>query len=156
SLDRHRPTATSVALPETWEPFMRQTPNALPFSLLPLLAGCATITGGARDQEIEITSNPPGAAVVVDGQPRGTTPARMQLSRKTEHQVELSYPGYETAHLSLQRQLNPWVFGNLLCGGLIGITVDVCTDATHSLTPGELAVNLRRTGEPNNYAGAVP
>jgi hypothetical protein len=109
----------------------------------PALSGCATVTGGACDQKVKVASNPPGAAVVVDGQPRGVTPTVVQLSRKTEHEVEVSQPGYEAAHVSVQRCLNPWVFGNILIGGLVGVTVDVCTDATHNLSPNEISVNLR-------------
>jgi hypothetical protein len=114
--------------------------------------GCATITGGSRDQKVKITSNPAGAAVVVDGQPQGATPAAVDLSRKTEHQVAISYPGCETAQMTIRRQLNPWMFGNLLLGGPVGLIVDVCTGATHQLSPDEITVQLHSQSECKGYA----
>lgn len=123
--------------------------------LITVSPGCATVTGGCRDQKVKITSNPAGAAVVVDGQPLGATPAAVDLSRKTEHQVEISYPGYETAQMSIHRQLNPWLFGNLFLGGPVGLIVDVCTDATHQLSPDEIKVQLHSQTQPKAYSAAA-
>jgi hypothetical protein len=123
---------------------------------LSTVSGCATITGGGSDQKIKITSNRSGAAVIVDGQPCGVTPTAVALSRKTEHQVEIAYPGCETAHIHLERRLNPWLFGNIAFGGLIGLGVDICTDATHCLSPGEIKVNLGSPGEPTRRLAAAP
>jgi hypothetical protein len=75
-------------------------PLSLVVVILSLVSGCATVTGGARDPKVEVTSNPPGATVVVDGQPHGVTPAIVELSRKSDHEVviqqaitkPLSYP----------------------------------------------------------------
>lgn len=106
--------------------------------------GCATVvTRGGRDQKVAIQADPPGATVVVDGQPTGAAPATVTLARKSEHTVEIAAPGYETAHLTVRRKLNPWLLGNLVLGGPIGLVVDVVTDATHSLSPDELKVNLK-------------
>jgi hypothetical protein len=117
--------------------------------------GCATITGGGRDQKVKITSNPAGAAVVVDGQPQGETPATVDLSRKTEHQVALSYPGCEPAQMTIHRGLNPWLFGNLVLGGPVGLIVDVCTGATHQLSPDEITVQLHSQSDRKGYAPAA-
>jgi hypothetical protein len=121
-----------------------------------ILPGCATITGAGRDQKVKVASNPAGAEVVVDGRPCGVTPTVVQLSRKTEHDVEISHPGYEPAHVLVQRCINPWVFGNLLVGGLVGVTVDVCTDATHNLSPDDINVNLRCLDGPPGPLAAGP
>src|SRR5262245_47306719 len=72
-------------------------------------SGCATVTGGARDQHVKITSNPAGATVLVDGQSVGQTPADVKLCRKTEHNVEAAYPGYESAQMTIHRKVNPWL-----------------------------------------------
>jgi hypothetical protein len=111
-------------------------------------SGCATITGGARDQEIKITSNPEGAAVLADGKPLGVTPAVVKLGHKTEHTVLIACPGYEPVQVALRPRLNPWVFGNLFIGGLIGLTVDICTDAVYELSPDQVVVNLRPLATP--------
>jgi hypothetical protein len=117
--------------------------------------GCATVTGGSRDQKVKITSNPAGAAVVVDGQPLGETPAAIDLSRKTEHQVEVNYPGYETAQMTIHRQLNPWLFGNLVLGGPVGLIVDICTNATHQLSPDEIKVQLHSQTQTTGLTAAA-
>ncbi len=112
--------------------------------------GCATVVGGAKDQKVTITSDPPGAAVLVDGQSYGVTPAEVPLSRKTEHVVQLQHPGYEPVQVSLKRTLNPWLLGNVVVGGFLGIVVDVCTGATHSLSPDTLNLKLQRTANPTS------
>jgi len=108
-----------------------------------LLAGCATVTGGSRDPDITITSSPSGATLSVAQEPCGATPAIVQLSRKSEHRITLTHPGYEPAVVTVKRNLNPWVFGNLVVGGLLGVVVDVCTDSTYKLSPNEVHVNLK-------------
>lgn len=115
------------------------------FAGLSLLAsiGCATVTGGARDPKVAVTSNPPGAAVVVDGQPRGVTPTTVELSRKSDHEVVIQQTSYETAIVPVKRQFNPWIFGNVLIGGLPGIIVDVATDATHCLSTDKVHVDMK-------------
>ena len=117
--------------------------------------GCATVTGGCRDQNVKITSNPVGAAVLVDGQPVGETPASVKLCRKTEHDVEVAYPGCETAQVTVARRLNPWLFGNILVGGPLGLVVDICTDATHNLSPDDIHVQLHDQKDPKTYAPAA-
>jgi len=111
-------------------------------ALLPLV-GCATVAGGARDKKITITSEPPGAAIVVDGQPFGATPAIVKLSRKSDHQVAIHMTGYEPAALTIHQRFNPWFAGNLLIGGLVGMVIDLCTGATYTLSPDEVVVKLR-------------
>lgn len=118
-------------------------PLSLVVAVLSLVSGCATVTGGARDPKVEVTSNPPGATVVVDGQPRGVTPAIVELSRKSDHEVVIQQASYETAVVPVKRQLNPWVFGNVIVGGLIGVVIDVATDSTHWLSTDKVHVNLQ-------------
>src|SRR5260370_35997198 len=87
-------------------------------------SGCSTVTGGARDQHVKITSNPVGATVLVDGQPVGQTPADVKLCRKTEHNVEVAYPGYDTAQTTIHRKLNPRLFDTIPLGDPLVMVVD--------------------------------
>ncbi|WP_439621581.1 PEGA domain-containing protein [Gemmata sp.] len=106
--------------------------------------GCATVaTGGGQDKKVTIVADQPGATVFVDGQPSGTSPATVSLARKTEHTVQVVAPGYEPAQVTLRRRLNPWLFGNLILGGPIGLVIDVISDSTHTLTPDDVKVTLR-------------
>ncbi len=122
---------------------MRACLSFASIGLLFLTSGCATVAGGWKDKEVTVTTEPPGAAVTVDGQPHGQTPAVVKLSRKADHQVVVTHPGYETATLTVNQRLNPWIFGNLLFGGLVGVVVDVCTHATFTLSPDEITLKLQ-------------
>jgi PEGA domain len=99
------------------------------------LSGCATVVGGGHDQRVHIDSEPQGAQVRVDGQPRGVTPTDVDLSRRQEHQVQLDLEGRPPYLSTLKPGCNPWVFGNLLAGGLIGLAVDASTGAVSTLYP---------------------
>lgn len=106
--------------------------------------GCATIaTGGGGRQTVKVVSEPPGANVIVDGVSVGPAPVDLVLSRKSEHFVVLQSPGYEPALLTIRSRFNPWVVGNIVVGGLIGVVVDVVTDATWKLSPDALNVQLQ-------------
>lgn len=139
---------------------MNRVVAALPLFALVSIAiaesGCATIAGGTGDQTVKIQSDPPGAAVKVDGVDFGATPAEVPLSRKTEHTVELAHAGYEPVKVKLSRNLNPWLFGNIICGGLIGLVVDVCTGATHKLSPNELTLTLKSLSQPVGTPSPAP
>lgn len=86
--------------------------------------GCATIVNG-RDQEIPVTSDPPGAAVSLscDGVPAtivGTTPATVKLRRKAESCViEVAHPQYAARTVALERKLSRAVYGNVVPGATV-------------------------------------
>jgi hypothetical protein len=110
------------------------------------LSGCATVTGGSHDQRVHIDSNPPGAQVRVDGQPSGITPTDVTLNRRKEHQVQLDLPGCPTYCTTLKPGCNPWIFGNLLVGGVIGLAVDASTGALSTLYPKAVTADFRHPG----------
>ena len=108
--------------------------------------GCATVvSGGGGPQKVTVVSDPPDAAVSVDGRFVGNSPVKVPLERRASHTVEITAAGYETAKLEVTSKFNPWVIGNVVFGGLVGVVVDVVTDATYRLSPDELTVQLRPT-----------
>lgn len=111
--------------------------------------GCATIaTGGGGRQSVSIATEPPGADIIVDGQLIGPSPVNALLSRKTEHIVEVQMPGYESAQVLIRSKFNSWVVGNIVVGGLIGVVVDVVTDATWTLSDNALKIQLQPVAIP--------
>lgn len=68
--------------------------------LLPLvvggLLGCRSLPDRFREP-VRIESTPPGAAVFVDGEPRGVTPLRLDLTRERSYLVRLEKEGYRPA-----------------------------------------------------------
>jgi hypothetical protein len=124
----------------------------LPFELMPrtlhlvglgailLLAGCASIMSG-RHADVAINSNVANAHVVVRddrGQQvaAGQTPATIALKRKgrllrpPRYVATIEAPGYQPAEIPIRSTVNPWVLGNVVFGGVIGLVVDNVTGAT--------------------------
>lgn len=120
-----------------------------------IFVGCATIMTGTR-QDISIDSRPPRANVVVKtagGMPvfSGTTPASCKLDKNKEYIVIISMEGYREERLMIGQKLQPWVIGNLLCGGVLGLIVDAVSGAIWKLEPETIYVELvtaYRDGEP--------
>lgn len=117
----------------------------LPALLLAALSltfgGCASIIKGTT-QQIPIASEPSGARVTVDGNPAGTTPTTVTLSRKQNHMVTLEKEGFETENVAITKSIGGAVAGNIIAGGLIGWGVDAMTGAQYNLHPETLNVRL--------------
>lgn len=97
-------------------------------------AACASIMNGSN-QGIAFSSTPVGAAISVDGQPMGTTPAVLRLARKETHTVRLDLDGYAPFEMQLDRKMSGWVWGNIAFGGIVGVIVDGSTGAMYRLSP---------------------
>lgn len=104
-------------------------------------SGCATIVSSST-QPIQFTTLPSGASVIVDGMHLGTTPGTYALERGVDHIVELNLAGFEPASMQLRREINGWVWGNIVFGGVIGVVVDVATGAIYKLTPEAVEASL--------------
>ena len=132
----------------------------------PLVAlGCATIAHGPH-QGIRITSEPPGARVLVKGEDTGITPARVFVKRKDSTVVlRLEKAGYKPVEITLKRATSRWVAGDIAWGATlfaigapvmgpgqaaiqgvvylaITLGVDALTGAVYKLVPGEVHVTL--------------
>jgi predicted membrane protein len=131
---------------------MRRLQN--PFTVIILLvaagliiAGCATIFKGS-DQSIKINSTPSQAKVVIKTTGgvlkwEGVTPATTKLSKKDEYVATISLTGYKDKEISISHTgIEGWFWGNLLCGGVIGIVVDLVTGAIHTMGPEDINVTL--------------
>jgi hypothetical protein len=84
----------------------------LAMAALALLTACGSIMHGGS-QDIGISSSPTNADVSIDGLTKGHTPVIANLSRKDNHIVRLTLPGYAPAELTLTRGVSGWVWGNL-------------------------------------------
>ncbi len=119
---------------------------ALAAGVLPTLTltGCATILRGTN-HGIGISSQPPGAEVIVDNQSYGITPVSAKLRRKDNHHLQIKLEGYQPYEVILTRQTSGWVFGNILFGPgvLIGIAVDAISGGMYTLKPDQVSAELR-------------
>lgn len=113
--------------------------SAIGFAALVGLAGCASIVSGRR-AEVAFDSVPSNAHVVVrDKAGRKvaslTTPGVVSLRRNrrffmpAHYTADIEAPGYLPAQVALRSTINPWVFGNVIVGGIPGLVVDTATGA---------------------------
>lgn len=115
--------------------------NAVLVPALVGLCGCASIVSGGP-QALPLQSSPPGATCEVNDLRTGallhraTAPAMLTLQRDAgfwqpaRYRVRCSHPGYLPYEAQLEAGLNPWYFGNIIFGGLVGILlVDPATGA---------------------------
>jgi hypothetical protein len=103
------------------------------FALGTGLSGCASIIKGSS-QTISINTgsvrNVPCTLSSERGRWRVVAPGRVRVKRSKEDiQVRCNKSGYQETVDNIESDLEPWVFGNILAGGLIGLGVDASTGA---------------------------
>lgn len=76
-------------------------------------SGCATIVHG-RHQAIAVTSDPPGAAVQLNGTSVGTTPATVRVRRRGPAVLELAKDGFAPMRVEVESRTSRWIAGNLV------------------------------------------
>jgi len=118
---------------------MRKTALLLASLLLP---SCASIISGGPDV-VDISSSPHGAMVTSHGTQLGTTPCRAVVPRGTPFNgFDLHLAGHHPQRVVMSRQVNGWVFGNILFGGLIGVVIDIATGNSMHVTARPVYVAL--------------
>jgi len=110
---------------------------------------------GGGEQMVRVNSTPAGAAVKIDGHDYGVTPTMAKLTRKESHIVRLELAGYQPSETKLEKSLNPWVFGNILFGGVVGVVVDVVTGGVNELKPDGVDSTLGPATAPRSETDAA-
>jgi hypothetical protein len=115
---------------------------------LPLMAataattqGCATIIKGST-QSIPVSSDPPGADVLLDGKEVGQTPMALALKRENNYLITFQKAGFEQQSVPVVKNIGGAVWGNVLAGGLVGWGVDAASGAQYNLLPAAVSVKL--------------
>ena len=80
------------------------------------LAGCSFF--GGTSQQLLINSEPPGAAVLVNGTQAGTTPLRYDAPRRGDLRIEVRKPGYQTSYRATSRKLSSVGLVDVIGGAL--------------------------------------
>jgi hypothetical protein len=91
-----------------------------------VFTGCATIIQPGPDR-IPVNSNPPGAQVFLDDQAVGVTPMVLAVPRDSDGRIRVEKEGYTPYSINRDKVVAGWVFGNILLGGVIGLSVDLIT-----------------------------
>ena len=112
-------------------------------ALCSTVSGCATIVHLGGNEELNVSSEPAGAKVVIDGTERGITPLATKVERKKDHAVVLTKEGFEENQSRVESHISWWVAGNVILGGLVGILVDVLSGGGYTIEPDAAAVTLK-------------
>ena len=115
------------------------------FGLALHLSACASIVTGSR-QEVTFNSNPDEATVRVNGRTMGKTPITTSLKKESGQTLVFEKEGYKLLTMQLETHLNPWFWGNIVFGGLIGSTTDGLSGAVYEYSPNQYMVTLQPTG----------
>jgi hypothetical protein len=113
--------------------------HAVVVAITLLSSGCASIISG-RTATVNIDSRPSDAEVVIHDKHGNEvltthTPASVELRRKdgwvwpAKYTATIEKPGYQPRTVPIHSTLNPWVLGNIVIGGPIGLVVDTATGA---------------------------
>ena len=102
-------------------------------ALVAFTGGCGTIVNGFH-QDLAVTSNPGGALVSIDGEPKGTTPVVVSVRRGHGHVVKVEQPGYYPIEASVAPITSPWEWGNLISWTFIGVAIDAWTGGMYDLS----------------------
>jgi hypothetical protein len=127
-----------------------------------MLGGCASIISG-RTATVQINSSPSNAQVVIHDKHgkqvlTTTTPASVELRRKdkfiwpAKYTATIDKPGYKTATVPIDSKINPWIVGNVVLGGVVGLAVDNATGAAWQ----PKVASIEQTLEPMNVAQQPP
>ncbi len=126
--------------------FSRASITVALFAIGAVASGCATVTRGTHEVWT-VTTVPSNASVrTSNGRACDATPCTFKMDHRDTFDVTISKPGYRDWHGHVTHQFSSGggaaLAGNVLVGGLIGITVDAATGATQKLVPNPLNVTL--------------
>ena len=124
---------------------MKKLFTTLGVALVVLLSGCGTLKHGST-QNIDISSSPVGAEVVINGSEYGVTPLTIELERRSSHTISVSLAGYQNFQIIVDRKWSKWAIGNILLGGPIGLIIDHSTGGMYRLSKSQIVAQLESTG----------
>ena len=116
---------------------MKTVYKAIPFiCLLAVFAflpyGCATLFHGSTDK-MDLSSDPSGAKVFVNGHLMGNTPIQLNLTSKHTYTIEFRKDGFENRTVVVNASVGGgWVILDIL-GGLLPVIIDAATGDWYSL-----------------------
>ncbi len=88
----------------------------VPLICLLMANGCATMSHG-RSQPVIVMSEPPGARILVGGEPAGVTPDFVMLSRRGAV-IALEKDGFAPAEIEVPRSMAEMLLGDVALGVL--------------------------------------
>ncbi len=119
------------------------------------LSACATLFAPGPDT-ILVKTNPPGARVLLDGLPVGTTPASFQVSRRAAGNLSIQVADRPPLETKLTTTLNGAVLVNVLFPGLLGIIIDALGgNCTRWQSPQMIELNATEIPHPQEQPSVI-
>lgn len=126
-------------------------PTALVAALA--LGGCATLFSGST--QVPVATNPPGAAVYVNGMIAGQTPTMIQLDPQRPANIQIYLPGFQPVQMWRQKGITGWFWVNILFWP--GFLVDLATGKYHKYDDSGIAIGLvPEPSPPPAWQGSQP
>ncbi|MDV6235971.1 hypothetical protein CH379_010085 [Leptospira ellisii] len=117
------------------------------------LVNCATIVSD-NVYNYTIASDPVGATVEISMKGYAapvaqiTTPGAQALNLKNDYSLKFQLKGYKETVVDIRKDVDGWVWGNILIGGLIGLLIDYSTGSMYKPENGVSTVNVTLEKEP--------
>lgn len=111
------------------------------------LTACATASRGTTEPW-QVNTSPPGASVQTsNGRYCSPTPCAIKMPRKAEFTATVTLDGYQPETVFVTHDLSgkgaAAYAGNILMGGVIGLTVDAFSGSTQDLKPNPVTLTLK-------------
>lgn len=116
---------------------------ALMLALIPML-GCAAVINGTS-QSISFTSDPEGATVEIDGEPRGETPVSVKLKKNKHSTVIFKKDGYKSRTIAITKRFDAAAIFSIVLWDLG--TTDFATGAAYLYSPDRYYVEMKKQTE---------
>ena len=133
----------------------RLLPASVAFATTIIVSGCASIVDGTT-QNVKVDSNPAGAEIyvgaktskgIVDQRKVGVTPMKTVALPRKDGVLILKKEGYSDAVVIPKREMNGWVWGDIVMLSLLSTSIDTSTGAAKEIDPDEFFVEMHRTAE---------
>lgn len=110
------------------------------------VAACGSVTRGTSEL-VAFTSEPPGASIATTtNRFCPATPCALDIPRSEEFDVTFAKPGFRPQTVPVRTKVvgtgAAGFAGNVLAGGVIGMSVDAYTGAAMDHTPNPVAITL--------------
>jgi hypothetical protein len=104
-------------------------------------SGCATVFKG-KTTPVSVTSNTPGAAIIVDGKPMGVTPSTIDLSNKTDAVITVQQNGHEESCKVVSNASLGWIVADVFLTSGLGLIIDWATHSWNNVGPNSCHVSV--------------
>ena len=111
-----------------------------------MVVSCSSIINGTSDK-VSVTTDPNANVIIksTDGLEfyNGSAPVEVKLPKKKEYTVSIKLDGYKEEQVVITKSLEGWYWGNICCGGLVGLVIDAVDGAMWKLEPNKINITMK-------------